>query len=69
MEKLALLYPFDLLKDVPPNMMHLAMNLIKVAPDLRRTCSDQCVDLAHTTADVLGGWSKKPDDNPCHVNN
>lgn len=27
--KLALQYPFDLVKDVPPDMMHLAMNLIK----------------------------------------
>lgn len=27
--KLALVYPFHLVKDVPPDMMHLAMNLIK----------------------------------------
>lgn len=27
--KLARLYPFDLVKDVPPDMMHLAMVLIK----------------------------------------
>jgi hypothetical protein len=27
--KLALVYPFDLVKDVPPDMMHLSMNLIK----------------------------------------
>jgi hypothetical protein len=30
---------------------------------------NSAADLAHATADVLGGWSNKPDDNPCHVNN
>jgi hypothetical protein len=67
--KLARVYPFDLLKDVPPDMMHLTMNLIKGEHLMRRIGSDCDTDLAHTTADVLGGWTGKPDTNPCHVNN
>jgi hypothetical protein len=52
--KLHGLYGFDLIKDVVPDLMHLAMGLIK--------------DLAHCTDDVLNGWSGKPEPNPCGVN-
>jgi hypothetical protein len=52
---LVLMYDFCLVKDVPPDLMHLSMVLIK--------------DLIRITVTVLSGWKGQPASNPCGVNN
>jgi hypothetical protein len=52
---LVALYGFCLIQDVPPDLMHLSMVLIK--------------DLLRITVTVLAGWSGQPADNPCGINN
>jgi hypothetical protein len=49
-----IMYHFCLIKDVPPDLMHLSMVLIK--------------DLLRITVTILSGWQGQPEDNPCGIN-
>ncbi len=49
-----IMYHFCLIKDVPPDLMHLSMVLIK--------------DLLRITVTILSGWKGQPEDNPCGIN-